>query len=150
MNEFHRVVRFAVVSGTGLVLDFAVFLALTGAGFSAFTANAVSGTCAVTFVYFASVRRIFSYAGRFLVRLFAAYLVYQAVGVTAASLAVAFLSAHLVAPVVAKLLILPVTFSCNYLFMSLLTRRGREQGVRPPPAAAGARALQQAKEGTHP
>ncbi|CAN5181968.1 hypothetical protein BH24GEM2_BH24GEM2_18460 [soil metagenome] len=60
MKELQRVMKFAVVSGTGLALDFAVFLALTGAAFSSFAANAVSGTCAVTYVYFASVRRIFS------------------------------------------------------------------------------------------
>ncbi len=135
MNELRRVMKFAVVSGTGLALDFAVFLALTGIAFSSFAANAVSGTCAVTFVYFASVRSIFSYGGRFLLGLFVAYLAYQAIGVTAASLAVAFLSANLVAPVVAKLLILPVTFSCNYLFMSLLTRRRREQALEAPAPA---------------
>lgn len=129
--------KFAIVSGAGLGVDFAVFLALVGAGMSAFAANAFSGTCAVTFVYFASVRRIFSYGGRFLLSLLVVYLAYQAVGVTAASLAVAFLAAKLVAPVVAKLLILPVTFSCNYLFMSVLTRRGREQAVGAPAPVAG-------------
>ncbi len=83
----------------------------------------------MTFVYFASVRRIFSYGGRFLFGLFLAYLAYQAVGVTAASLAVAALSAELVSPAISKLLILPITFSANYLFMSLLTRRGRQHGL---------------------
>lgn len=129
VRELHRVWKFAVVSGTGLGLDFAVFLALIWLGVSPFTANGVSGTCAVTFVYFASVRRIFSYGGRFLFGLFLAYLTYQAIGVTAASLAVAFLSANSVSPPVSKLLILPVTFSANYLFMSLLTRRGRGDGL---------------------
>ncbi|MDP9412823.1 MAG: GtrA family protein [Pseudomonadota bacterium] len=135
MRALRRVASFAVVSGTGLALDFALFLALIGTGSPAFAANAVSGTCAVTFVYFASVRRIFSYAGRFLVGLFLAYLLYQALGVTAASLAVAFLSANFAPPAVSKLIILPVTFSANYLFMSLLTRRGREKGAGEPAAA---------------
>lgn len=126
-----------MVSGTGLALDFAVFLTLIWIGLSPFPANAMSGTSAVTFVYFASVRRIFSYAGRFLVGLFLAYLLYQALGVTAASLAVAFLSANFAPPAVSKLIILPVTFTANYLFMSLLTRRGRGQpAVGPGPAVA--------------
>lgn len=120
-----RILKFAVVSGMGLALDFAIFFVLVASGFAPASANAVSGACAVTFVYVASVRRIFSYHGRFLLGLFLAYLAYQAVGVTAASLAVGYLSAQHVSPGIAKLLILPFTFSANYLFMSLLTRRGR-------------------------
>lgn len=122
-----RVAKFALVSGIGLGLDFAVFLLGVHAGASPFAANAVSGTCAVTFVYFASVRRIFAYRDRFLLGLFVAYLAYQACGVTAASLAVAWLSEHHTSPGVAKIVILPVTFTANYLFMSLLTRRGRAE-----------------------
>lgn len=135
MPRFQKMIRFAVVSGTGLALDFVVFLSLIWFGVGSFTANAISGTCAVTFVYFASVRRIFSYGGRFLFGLFLAYLAYQAVGVTAASLAVAALSANLFPPPISKLLILPVTFSANYLFMSLLTRRGHQHGVTGPARA---------------
>lgn len=127
MNRLINVLKFAVVSGIGLGIDFLVFLLLIALDLSPFSANAISGTCAVTFVYFASVRRIFSYQGHFLVGLFLAYLLYQAVGVTAASYAVSFLSQSLMPPVLAKIAILPVTFSANYLFMSLLTRRGRER-----------------------
>ena len=122
-----KVLRFALVSGLGLAIDFALFLGLVALSFSPLAANAVSGACAVTFVYFASVRRIFSYAGRFLLGLFLAYVAYQVVGVSAASFAVSFLAAQLVSPALAKILILPVTFSANYLFMSLLTRRTRSQ-----------------------
>lgn len=112
------------MSGLGLAMDFAVFFALIWAGLSPFGANAVSGACAVTFVYFASVRRIFSYRGRFLLGLFAAYLIYQVCGVTVASLLVQFLAANYVSAGLAKILILPLTFTANYLFMSLLTRKG--------------------------
>jgi len=128
MQHLIRIARFALVSGTGLALDFVVFLALVAAGLAPFTANLVSGAGAVTFVYFASVRRIFSYKGTFVVGLFLAYLLYQAAGVTLASAAVHALSQNLVAPGWAKLLILPVTFSANYLFMSFLTRRGAAAG----------------------
>lgn len=127
VSHITKIAKFAVVSGTGLGLDFGVFLTLIWIGLSPFSANVISGACAVTFVYFASVRRIFSYAGRFLLGLFFAYLLYQAIGVTAASVAVAFLSEHLARPAVSKLLILPLTFSANYLFMSFLTRHGRGQ-----------------------
>lgn len=137
MSHITKIAKFAVVSGTGLGLDFAVFLTLIWTGISPFAANSVSGACAVTFVYFASVRRIFSYAGRFLLGLFLAYLLYQAIGVTAASVAVAFLSERFATPAVSKLLILPITFTANYLFMALLTRRGRKPVVAEPARTFG-------------
>ncbi len=129
LRRLRQILGFALISGIGLGIDFVIFLLLMAAGLGPFTANLVSGACAVTFVYFASVRRIFSYAGRFLVGLFLAYLAYHAAGVTAASWAVGYLSAWTL-PVLAKLLILPVTFGANYLFMLLLTRSARN------PAAA--------------
>jgi putative flippase GtrA len=136
-NHLLNVMRFAVVSGIGLAIDFAVFLVLVELGLSPFAANAVSGASAVSFVYFASVRRIFSYQSGFLLGLFVAYLAYQAAGVTGASLAVGFLSAHFVPPVVSKILILPVTFSANYIFMSLLTRSGRARAPAGQAASVG-------------
>jgi putative flippase GtrA len=124
LDHLLRLVRFAAVSGAGLLLDFALFLALLGTGVSAFAANAVGGGVAVAFVYFASVRRIFAYRGRFLLGLFGLYLAYQCAGVTLASLAVAGLSG-VVPAALAKILILPVTFAANFAFMSWLTRRRR-------------------------
>jgi putative flippase GtrA len=123
--HLHRAIGFAAVSGAGLAIDLSLFMILIRCGAPAGAASFVSGSAAVTFVYFASVRRIFSYQGRFLFTLFAAYLAYQAAGVGAASWAVSALVANHVAPVLAKLLILPVTFPANYLFMSLLTGRRR-------------------------
>jgi putative flippase GtrA len=114
---------FAAASGAGLGIDFLLFLALLAAGVAPGPANLVSGTAAVSFVYFASVRRIFSYRGSFLLGLFAAYLAYQAAGVSAASWAVAVLDARHVPPLLAKLALLPVTFPANYLFMTFLTAR---------------------------
>jgi len=122
MLNLKKLLGFAFVSGLGLAIDFAIFLLLVALSLSPLAANAVSGSCAVTYVYFASVRRIFSYQGTFLFGLFLAYLVYQIAGVTAASFAVSFLASHFMAPALAKVAILPVTFSANYLFMSLLTR----------------------------
>ncbi len=118
-----RLALFAAASGTGLGVDFLLFLSLLAGGAGPGWANLLSGTAAVSFVYFASVRRIFSYRGRFLLGLFAAYLAYQAAGVSLASWAVAALSALPMPPILAKLAILPVTFPANYLFMSLLTAR---------------------------
>jgi putative flippase GtrA len=118
-----RLALFAAASGAGLAIDFLLFLAFIVGGTTPGYANLASGTAAVSFVYFASVRRIFSYRGGFLLGLFAAYLAYQAAGVSLASWAVAALAALQVPPLLAKLMILPITFPANYVFMSLLTAR---------------------------
>ncbi len=115
---------FAAVSGAGLAADILIFLGLIELGLSALLANAISATCAVTWVYFASVKRIFSYRGQFLVRLFVAYLIYQALAVLAASGAVELLASTVLSPLAAKLMILPITFTANYAFMAWLTRQG--------------------------
>jgi putative flippase GtrA len=118
-----RVAGFALVSGAGLAIDFGLFLALVeGLGVRAGPANFVSAAAAVTFVYFVSVRRLFEYQGRFLLLLFAFYVGYQVVAVAAASWAVDWLAVNMFVPAIAKLVILPVTFSANYLFMSAITR----------------------------
>lgn len=117
------VLRFALVSGVGLALDFGVFLALTESGVRPGIANLISATLAVTFVYFVSAKRVFAYEGRFLLPLFLLYLGYQAIAVSAASWAVDAIALTGVLPLIAKLLILPVTFTANYLFMAYITRK---------------------------
>lgn len=117
-----RVAAFAAVSGVGLGLDVGLFYTLTELGARAGFANLASAFAAVTFVYFASARRIFLYRGGFLLPLFALYVGYQVVAVALASWAVDAIALAGVAPILAKLMILPATFSANYLFMSYLTR----------------------------
>lgn len=117
-----RVLAFAAVSGVGLALDFALFLTFVELGVRAGPANFISAAIAVSFVYFVSVRRLFDYRGKFLLRLFLAYLLFQLVAVATASWAVDWIVTLQISPAVAKLLILPLTFSANYLFMSWITR----------------------------
>jgi putative flippase GtrA len=127
-----RVMVFGAISGTGLALDFCIFLLLANAGDVApGIANAISGAAAVTFVFFVSVRRVFQYGGGFLVGRFVAYLVYHAFGIPAGSAAVAYLSQHHLVPWLAKIAVLPFTFIANYLFMSLLMRDGRRSDAEP-------------------
>jgi len=126
---FSRVVKFAVTSGLGLGLDFGVFAVLNALGVAPGLANLVSAACGVTFVYFASVYRVFSYEGERLLGLFAAYVIYQVVAVAAASWAVAAL-AEFTWPLLAKLAILPLTFSANFLFMQIITRNRRQAVAR--------------------
>jgi putative flippase GtrA len=116
-----KVIHFAAVSGTGLALDFCLFLALLSLRVPPFAANSASSLAAVTFVYFASVRRVFRYGGEFRVAMFAAYVAYQACGIAAGSWAVQALIALGLAGAAAKLAIVPLTFTANYLFMGWLT-----------------------------
>ena len=58
-----RLFRFSIVSGTGLALDLLLFMALIAAAVAPFVANMLSSAAAVTFVYAASVRRVFRHNG---------------------------------------------------------------------------------------
>ena len=118
-----RALRFGIVSGMGLAIDFALFLTLIHANAGAFAANVISSGAGLTFVYCASVRRVFRYDGRFIVPLFAAYVLYHLCGTLAVSWAISGLVRLDVAPAFAKVGILPATFTANYVFMSWLTRR---------------------------
>lgn len=117
-----RVMGFALVSGVGLCLDLCLFWLLTEFGWRAGWANLLSAFTAITFVYFASARRIFSYEGSFLLPLFGLYLGYQIAAVALASWAVDALVIAGVTPILAKLIILPATFTANFVFMSWLTK----------------------------
>ena len=116
-----RALRFGLVSGIGLSLDVALFLTLVHGGVGAFGANVVSSGAGLTFVYCASVRRIFRYDGRFIVPLFAAYVFYHVCGTLLVSWLISGVVHLGVAPAIPKIGILPATFTANYLFMSWLT-----------------------------
>jgi putative flippase GtrA len=119
-----RILQFAAVSGTGLVLDYGIYTLLCTAGVPAGWANLVSAGAGVTFVFFASVRRIFASEHRNLERLLVVYLAYQAGALTAASWAVGAATELLDGRfLLGKTLILPLSFTANYLFMSWLVAR---------------------------
>jgi hypothetical protein len=127
-----RALRFGLVSGIGLSLDVALFLTLVHAGVGAFAANIVSSGAGLTFVYCASVRRIFRYDGRFIVPLFAAYVFYHVCGTLFVSWVISGVVHLGVAPAIPKVGILPATFTANYLFMSWLTAHRERWILRMP------------------
>lgn len=116
-----RLVSFGGVSAIGLAVDFGLTAALLSTGTMPMLANMVGAGVAVSLVYMLSVRRIFRYHGQFLLGLFLAYVAWQLVAVTAASWVIGALAAGGLAPLIAKLAILPATFGANYLMMHLLT-----------------------------
>src|SRR5437764_11530898 len=83
-----RVFRFGIVSGVGLAIDLALFLTLIHAHASVFAANVLSSATALTFVYCASVRRVFRYEGRFIAPLFGVYVLYHLCGTLLVSLGI--------------------------------------------------------------
>ncbi len=116
-----RVATFALVSGLGLVLDYAIYTALCESGVRPGFANLASAGAGVTFVFAVSARRIFRTDHEFLLAPFALYIVYQVVAVSLASLAVDTATSALDGLYLAgKTLVLPFSFTANYLFMSWL------------------------------
>jgi putative flippase GtrA len=122
-----KILQFAGVSGTGLVLDYAIYTLLCSGGMPAGWANLISAGCGVTFVFAFSARRIFGATHRTLERQFAVYAAYQVLAVSAASWAVGTATELLDGRyLLGKTLILPLSFGANYLFMTWLlsSRRG--------------------------
>ncbi len=119
-----RVVRFGGVSGTGLALDYTLYTLLHLAGLPATGANILSATAAVSFVYVASLRRVFAHLPTPPRSTFARYLAYQAIAVPTASIAVGTLESALGGRfLLAKTLVVPFSFAANYLFMHWLLHR---------------------------
>lgn len=131
MLDLRRLAKFAGASGAGLCLDYAVYTALCAAGLDPGWANLISAGIGVTFVFAVSARHIFESSDRFLLGLFVAYAVYQALAVSAASWGVHEVT-HLLDGryLLGKTLILPLSFSANYGFMSwLFSARRRTEPV---------------------
>ncbi|MEE3624777.1 GtrA family protein [Nitrospirillum sp. BR 11752] len=133
-----RVHRFALVSGVGWCIDLGMMSGLVALCIPTFFANLVGASLAISFVFLVSQRRIFIHDGHVLGRQFLYYCLWQAAAVPLASLAIASLAplieatgllqllpihGRVIAPVIAKALVTPVTLYSNYLFMSWLLER---------------------------
>ncbi|MCZ2339372.1 MULTISPECIES: GtrA family protein [Citrobacter] len=114
--------RFAVVSGLGWLIDFSIFALLNSLGFPVWLANIVGATTAVLFVFFASVRKIFQYNGHYILWKLLNYIVYQIIAIICASLLIDFIALQFgMLPIIAKVIVTPLTFYANFQFMSFLT-----------------------------
>jgi hypothetical protein len=119
-----QALKFAGVSGVGWLIDFCVFLSLVHAAVMPSFANMASSTLGVSFVYFASVRHIFRYQGRFLWAKWVVYVAFEAFVISSVSAVIGWAGAHLEAPVwLVKIGVTPVTLAANFLFMKALTSR---------------------------
>ncbi|MBB5192457.1 putative flippase GtrA [Silvimonas terrae] len=125
----HRMhlIMFGLTSGIGWLIDFGVFSLLVHLSLRPGFANLISASLAVTFVYFTSVRRIFSTSQtKGVANKFVVYLIYQAMAVPLASIVVDLLVSWHTTPLVAKIAVVPFTCYSNFVFTSyLLTGRAR-------------------------
>jgi hypothetical protein len=121
-RNLSRLFWFGVVSGTGWLIDFGVFYLLIVTGHASALSNALSATVAVTFVFFTSTSNIFKSTNGFILYKFLAYLIYQSMAIIGASWAIQALSvAASFSPMIAKIIVTPITFYANFQFMSVLT-----------------------------
>jgi len=141
--------KFALVSGTGWVIDVALTVLLVDLGLTAFWGSAAGAAVAVTFVYVVSRLAFFGQRQLGDAKAFGAYIVWQVCAIAAASLLVAALASLLadflasgglavagletaaVAAGVAKALVTPLTLIANFLFMRWLTNHGADETLPP-------------------
>jgi len=116
------ILRFAIVSGLGWLIDFAIFTLMTLANLPVWLANTTGATTAVLFVFFASVRKVFQYKGHYIVGKLMTYVVYQVIAILCASFLIDFITHQFTLfPLLAKVIVTPLTFYANFQFMSYLT-----------------------------
>jgi len=125
LQRIRDLLGFAVISGSGLVIDVAIYTALVfGAEIMPGPANAVSAFCSVTFVFLVFGRTRFAHAG-FVWWRYAVWLGFQTLSIVVFSALISVLVAHGIGALPAKCLTVPLTFASNYLFLNLLMRLGQ-------------------------
>jgi len=116
------IIGFAGVSGIGLLLDFSLFETLDLIEGHPSIANVISSTVGTSFVYFASVRNVFRYNGKFMFVKWIIYIIYQVLLITTVSFIIGNLSENFrIQGWVIKISVTPFTFLTNFIFMSVLT-----------------------------
>lgn len=142
-----RLHRFALLSGIGWLIDFAIFNLLVALGVGLFAANAIGATCGVSFVFVTGRRYIFRDVRTGMAAAILAYAVWNLLAITAMSWAIAGLGEllaallptllralalsdprlaavlhALVAPA-AKIALTPVSMYANFVAMGLIVER---------------------------
>ena len=113
---FNNFIKFFLVSLIGLIIDVALFLYLLRNFNDAFLTNIVSSIVAVSFVFVAyrylKIGKVYSFLQHFF------WLIYQLVTILCFSYIIHLMIVINTPPLFAKLIILPITFSLNYLVLN--------------------------------
>lgn len=114
---------FGFVSGVGLILDLGVFAVLVTIEVPVLVANVVSAACAVTVVYMLATRYTFGTDASW--RSYAMFVAWYVGSILLVSIAIHFASSWSeTAPIIWKLISVPLTFTMNFLFSRWLFRAG--------------------------
>ena len=147
-STLRQALLFVALSGTGWLLDTAVFMLLSGpGGWPVVAANMVSGSCGTLFVFTASSRGVFRRNDGSMPQKVGALLLFNAAVILASSVVLGLIAGRLtdgaarlgwtVAPgmvrLAAKVLVTPVTLALNFVVVRFLLERF--VGVRRPGAA---------------
>ncbi len=113
------------VSGTGFSIDLVLFFFLTSANVHVFNSNMISSFVAVSFMYMLSVRYTFTHA-RYSFKRFVLFICYYGLSIIVFSTLITWLVLHLlIAPMLAKVLVVPLSFLTNYVFASRIICTGK-------------------------
>ncbi len=138
-NSMQQIFKFLLVSSTGWLIDFSVYLLLTEKlNFPVGYSNFISGIPALTFVFFISTRKIFgnNINGISLKKKYIIYFVYQMllvalvsiigqyiyVGITKSNLYNLYIIKYNL-KIIVKIIITPITMILNFCVMKILSER---------------------------
>lgn len=138
-NLVNQIVKFLLVSGTGWLMDFSIYLLLTGKlNFTVGYSNFISGIPALTFVFFISTKKIFkqNIKGISLKKKYSIYFLYQIILIAMVSWIGQFLYSSIsiselyeifiinkYLKIFIKVIITPVTMSLNFCVMKILSEK---------------------------
>ena len=132
LGTLKKFLYFALLSGLGWLLDFSTFTVLLKFNVLDFIANFVSSYVGVTFVWFTSLRMVFSQSGKSRMTFLLIYWGFQFISISVYSqllhmVASTFSDAGFLAKisnnpgVAAKIIVTPFNLVTNFLFMRYLT-----------------------------
>jgi hypothetical protein len=118
------ILKFARISITGLLIDFSSFSIILLTSMSILLSSVISSSIAVTFVFFASTKRLFYYKDGFLFFKFFVYLLYSLFLIFFISFLIQeFSNFYKLSPLFFKACATPFTFVLNFVFISILLNK---------------------------
>lgn len=134
--DLDKIIKFVLTSGIGFLLDFISYFMMTQLiNISVVYANFTSSIIGATFVFIVSMRKIFIHDNSKIPLMckYILYIMYQLIMITVASLLISYVNKFLSAStdislivkyskMLSKILVTPLTLSCNYIFMRTISK----------------------------
>jgi putative flippase GtrA len=122
LNLIFQFLRFGIVSLIGLVIDVAGFLLFVQSSIDYFYASLLSSLIAVSFVFLVSGYWIFR-RNKFSIQKYIFWVFYQVLNIIFFSWAIEFLCLSGYSPVIAKVSVVPASFTLNFFIMRLIAQK---------------------------